>query len=139
LAQYYHTLPKNKSLAVLIVLSSKHSVKETIDRLVILLHRADMTIYARINRQAEAKWYTTVIRPLEYILFDDPRISAPLFERNPTLALCFPARIIAWEDEGGRCQIAFRDPLETMKEFGVFREDSRWPDLRPLIALILSE
>ena len=98
-----------------------------------------MTIYARINRQAEAKWYATVIRPLEYVLFDDPRISAPLFERIPTLALCFPARIIAWEDEVGRCRIAFRDPLETMKEFGVARDDSRWPDLRPLIALILSE
>jgi uncharacterized protein (DUF302 family) len=127
------------SLEVLIVLSSKHSVKETIDRLVILLHRADMTIYARINRQVEAKWYSKVIRPLEYILFDDPRISTPLFERNPTLALWFPIRIIAWEDEIGRCQIAFRDPLETMKEFGVTREDSQWPDLRPLIALVLSE
>jgi uncharacterized protein (DUF302 family) len=139
LAQYYHALPKNKSLAILIVLSSKHSVKETIDRLVILLHRAEMTIYARINRQAEAKWYAMVIQPLEYILFDDPRISVPLFERNPMLALCFPVRIIAWEDEVGRCQIAFRDPLDTMKEFGVAREDSRWPDLRPLIALVLSE
>ena len=98
-----------------------------------------MTIYARINRQTEAKWYSRVTRPLEFILFDDPRISAPMFERNPIIALCFPARIIAWEDEIGRCRIAFKDPLESMKEFGVDREDFQWPDLRPVIALVMSE
>jgi uncharacterized protein (DUF302 family) len=124
---------------MIVVLPPKYSVKEAIDRLVILLGEIDMTIYARINRQTEAKWYSMVIRPLEFILFDDPRISAPMFERNPIIALCFPARLIAWEDEVGRCRIAFKDPLELMKEFGMNREDCKWPDLRPLIALVLSE
>jgi uncharacterized protein (DUF302 family) len=126
-------------LEVFVILISKHSVKETIDRLVILLQRSDMIIYARINRQIEAKWYSRATRPLEFILFDDPRITGPLFERNPMMALCFPARIIAWEDEIGRCRIAFKDPLEIMKKFGVNREDCQWPDLRPVIALATSE
>jgi uncharacterized protein (DUF302 family) len=140
LAQYCYTIAvKITPLQVVVVLPSKHSVKETIDRLVILLQQADMTIYARINRQLEAKWYSRATRPLEIILFDDPRILAPMFERNPTMALCFPARVIAWEDETGRCQIAFKDPLEIMKEFGVDREDCQWPDLRPVITRVLSE
>jgi uncharacterized protein (DUF302 family) len=126
-------------LKVIVVLPSKYSVKETVDLLVILLQQADMTIYARINRQAEAKWHSRVTRPLEFIFFDNPRISAPMFERNPIMAICFPARIIAWEDEIGRCRIAFRDPLDTMKEFGVDREDCQWPDLQPAIALMISE
>ncbi|HXO77792.1 MAG TPA: DUF302 domain-containing protein [Puia sp.] len=127
------------SLEVFVVLPCNHSVKETIDRLVILLQQADMTIYARINRQIEARWYSRVTRPLEFILFDDPRISAPMFERNPIMALCFPARIIAWEDEIGRCRIAFKDPLEIIKEFGEDRNDCRWPDLRPEITRALLE
>ena len=98
-----------------------------------------MTIYARINRQMEARWYGRAARPLEFILFDDPRLSVPMIDRNPIMALCFPIRIIAWEDEIGRCRIAFKDPLEIIKDFGVDRNDCQWPDLRPVIARILLE
>ena len=121
------------------MLPSKHSVKVTIDRLVILLERSDMTIYVRINRQIEARWYGRMVRPLELILFDDPRLSAPMIDRNPIMALCFPIRIIAWEDEIGHCRIAFKDPLDFMEEFCLDREDFQWPDLRPVIARVLSE
>ena len=127
------------AVQVLVVLPSKHKVKATIDQLVILLQRSDMIIYARINRQMEARWYGRLAQPLECILFDDPRLSAPMIDRNPIMALCFPLRIIAWEDEIGRCRIAFKDPLEFMKEFRLDREDFHWPDLRPAIARVLSE
>jgi len=85
-----------------------------------------MIIYARVNRQIEARWYGKAIRPLEFILFDDPRLSTPMVERNPEIALCFPMQIIAWEDEMGRCRIAFKDPLE-------------WPHLQQVITPALSE
>lgn len=126
-------------MQVFVVLQSKHSVKATVDRLVILLQRSDMTIYARINRQIEARWYGSAARPLEFILFDDPRLSVPMIDRNPIMALCFPIRIIAWEDEIGRCRIAFKDPLEFMKEFHLDLDDFQWPDLRPVITWVLSE
>lgn len=121
------------------MLPSKHTIKVTIDRLVILLQQFDMTIYARIDRQIEARRYGRVARPLELILFDDPRLSAPMIDRNPIVALCFPVRIIAWEDEIGHCRIAFKDPLEFMKEFYLDREDFQWPDLQPAIARVLLE
>ena len=62
-----------------------------------------------------------------------------MIDRNPIMALCFPIRIIAWEDEIGRCQIAFKDPLDFIKESRLDQEDFQWPDLRPVIALVLSE
>jgi uncharacterized protein (DUF302 family) len=126
-------------LQVYIVLPSKHTVKVTIDRLVILLQRSDMTIYARVNRQIEARWYGRVARPLEFILFDDPRLSAPMIDKNPILALCFPVRIIAWEDEIGRCRIAYKDPEEFRKEFHLDKVDFKWPDIREVIGSVLSE
>jgi len=117
-----------------------YTVKETIDRLVVLLQRHDMIVYARINRQTEAKWYYgRATRPLEFILFDDPRLSAPLVEKNPMAALCFPMRIIAWKDEIGRCRISFKDPLIAFAEFRLDLEDFQWPALTPLFARILME
>ena len=107
--------------------------------MVIGLERFHMIIYARINRQIEAKWYGRFTRPLEFILFDNPQITAHLVEENPMTALCFPMRVIAWVDEIGRCLISYKDPLITLKEFHVDIENFDWPDLRPIIARILSE
>jgi len=130
---------KRVPLEAFVVLESMYTVKESIDRLVILLQRSDMIVYARINRQIEAKWYGRVTRPLEFILFDDPGLTALLVEENPIIALCFPMRIIAWEDEIGRCRVAYKDPLVTLKEFHMNLGGFEWPDLRELITLVLSE
>lgn len=121
------------------MLASRYSVKETIDRLVILLQQWDMLIYARINRQIEAKWYGLVAQPLEFILFDDPRLSVPIIELNPTLALCFPMRIIAWEEASGACRVAFKDPVVLMRIYVPDGEGLYWPDLQPDITRALSE
>ena len=133
----YHKKPV--PFEAFVVLESMYTVKESIDRLVVVLQRYDMIVYVRINRQMEAKWYGRVTRPLEFILFDDPRLSVRLVEKNPLVALCFPMRIIAWEDEIGRCRISFKDPLITLAEFRVDLEDFRWPDLRAVITSVLSE
>jgi uncharacterized protein (DUF302 family) len=127
------------SFKAFVVLESNFTVKESIDRLVILLQRYDMIVYARINRQTEAKWYGRATRPLEFILFDDPNLTAPLVEENPLISLCFPMRIIAWEDEIGRNRIAYKDPLVTIKEFRLNTGTFDWPDLRPLIAGVLTK
>ena|ERR1700754_2270248 len=135
----YSLSKKEVPLKAYIILPSKHSVKETIDRLVISLQRSDMIIYARINRQIEARWYGKTTQPMEFILFDDPRLSACMVKRNPVIALCFPMRIIAWEDEIGRCRVAYKDPLHIMKEFRVASVDYQWPDLQPEITRALEE
>ena len=127
------------SLEAFIVLESMYTVKESIDRLVILLQRSNMIVYARINRQIEAKWYGRVTRPLEFILFDDPNLSARLVQVNPMIALCFPMRIIAWEDEIGACHISYKDPLISLTEFRIDMKDFKWPDLKEMITRVLSE
>ena len=114
-------------------------MRETIDRLVISLQQQNMTIYARINRQVESKWYGLETRSLEFILFDDPRLSGPLVERYPTAALCFPVRLIAWEDSGGSCQVTFRDLLAVRQDYTWDPEIFNWPDLVPVISRALSE
>jgi uncharacterized protein (DUF302 family) len=131
-------LAQPKKLEANIVLPSRLPIKETVDRLVITLEEQEMIIYARINRQVESRWYGLVTRPLEFLIFDDPRLSGPLVERDPTAAICFPARIIAWEDANGNCLVAFRDLPAIIKKWG-WREAISWPDLAPVISRALSK
>ena len=98
-----------------------------------------MIVYARINRQIEAKWYGRLGRLMEFILFDDPRLSGPLVERIPQIALCFPMRIVAWIDEQGGCQVAYKDPMVVMKEYNIDRGGHEWNHLRRVISRSLSE
>jgi uncharacterized protein (DUF302 family) len=115
-------------LKALIVLSSKYTVNETLDRLVILLESLEMTIYARINRQTEFKRCGPRSQSMQYILFDDPKLSCCLIEKYPILALGFPMKIIAWQDSG--CKVAYKDPMVMMQIHDPTLGEIHWPDLR---------
>jgi uncharacterized protein (DUF302 family) len=124
-------------LEALIVLSSKYTVNETIDRLVILLEGLKMTIYARINRQTGSKRCGPRSQSMQYILFDDPKLSCYLIEKYPILALGFPMKIIAWQDSG--CKIAYEDPVVMMQMHDPTLEEIHWPDLRTNILQALEK
>ena len=126
------------SLQVFVVLPSSHPVKETVDRLVILLERADMTIYARINRQVESEWFGKHILPFEYILCGNPELSGPIIEKNPLTALDLPLRIIAWEDNYSKCWVAYKDPEFLVNSYAVSYEDTIWLDLETIVGNALS-
>jgi uncharacterized protein (DUF302 family) len=124
-------------LESLIVLSSKYTVNETIDRLVILLEGLKMTIYARINRHTEFKRCGPRSQSMQYILFDDPKLSGYLIEKYPILALGFPMKIIAWQDGG--CKVAYEDPVVMMQIHDPTLERIHWPDLRTNILQALEK
>jgi len=124
-------------LEALIVLTSKYTVNETIDRLVILLEGLKMTIYARINRQPESKRCGPRSQSIQYIIFDDPKLSCYLVEKYPILALGFPMKIIAWQD--GVCRVAYEDPVVMMQMHDPTLEEIHWPDLRTNILQALEK
>lgn len=89
--------------------SSMFSVKETINRLVLFLEQHGVTIYARINQQAEAEKAGIKITGLEFILFGNPKVGGPVMLENPLAALDLPLKIIAWEDKEQKVWYAFND------------------------------
>jgi uncharacterized protein (DUF302 family) len=122
-----YKLSGKKRLESLIVLSSSYTVKETVDRLILLLEHFQMAIYARINRKNESKWHGVESRDVECILFDKPQLSTPIIDKNPTLAMHFPMKIIVWEEDG--CQVAFLDPASMLQQHDPPLEMPGWPDL----------
>jgi uncharacterized protein (DUF302 family) len=98
----------------LAVKPSKHSVKETLDRLTETLKGKGITPVARVDHAAAAKAAGLELKPTEVLLFGNPKLGTPLMQRNRHSAIDLPMKVLAWEDDAGRVWIAYTPP-ETLK------------------------
>lgn len=83
------------------------SVKETMDKLTILLGKKGAIVYARIDQQAEAQRTGQELPPLEFLLFGSPKAGVPIMAENALAALDLPLKIICWEDKKGQVWVAY--------------------------------
>jgi uncharacterized protein (DUF302 family) len=95
----------------IVIHPSEHTVKETIDRLVVFLQQHGATVYARINQQSELNNAGLKIHPLEFILFRNPKAGGLALLDNPVAGLDLPLKLIAWEDETNKVWVAYNEPL----------------------------
>ena len=93
-----------------ITVASSYPVKDIIDRLQAFLRQKGVTIYARIDQQAEANNAGYTLRPLEYLLFGNPKAGGAIMAANALSALDLPLKVIAWEDEQQKVWLAYNDP-----------------------------
>lgn len=93
---------------------SKHSVKETLDRLTETLKSKGITPVARVDHAAAAKAAGLELKPTEVLLFGNPKLGTPLMQTNRHSAIDLPMKVLAWEDDAGRVWIAYTPP-ETLK------------------------
>lgn len=98
----------------LTVSSSKHSVKETLDRLAAALKDKGITPVARVDHAAAAKGAGLELKPTEVLLFGNPKLGTPLMQANRHIAIDLPMKVLAWEDETGKVWIGYTSP-ETLK------------------------
>lgn len=106
-------LPSEKTVRTnpkgVIIRQSPFSVHETIDRLESLIRQRAITLYARIDQQAELQKAGLHSRPLEFILFGNPKGGGPVMLENPLAALDLPLKLIAWEDEQNKMWVAYNN------------------------------
>ena len=123
----------------IIIRSSPWSVKETIDRLVVILEDRKATVYARINQQSEAHNVGKEIPPLEFILFGNPKAGGLIMAENPIAALDLPLKIIAWEDAAKSVWIAYNN-ASYLEERYVLSHDVIQPvNLDPLVNNLINK
>ncbi len=91
-------------------LPSPYPVKETIDRLEILLESKGARIFARIDQRAEAVNAGLEMRPTELLIFGDPKAGTPLMNAFPSLALDLPLKALAWESVDGQVWLTYNAP-----------------------------
>ena len=86
----------------IISLSSQYSVTETIDRLAAILQTKGITIFVRIDQQAEAEKVGLNLPPTQLLLFGNPQAGTPLMVAAPTIALDLPLKALAWSATDGK-------------------------------------
>lgn len=93
----------------LVTVASKHSVKDSLDRLEAALRAKGVTIFARIDHAAGAASVGLPLRPTELIIFGNPKAGTPLMQANQTAGLDLPLKVLAWEDGAGKVWLTYNE------------------------------
>jgi uncharacterized protein (DUF302 family) len=101
---------------------SPFSVTETIDRLKTVIQAKGITIFARIDQQAEAEKVGFSLRPTQLLLFGNPQTGTPLMVAQPTIALDLPLKALAWEAADSKVWLSYNEPNYLKQRFSLSDE-----------------
>ncbi|MEH2445329.1 MAG: DUF302 domain-containing protein [Nostoc sp.] len=101
---------------------SQYSVPVTIDRLEAVLQVKGITIFARIDQQAEAEKVGLSLCPTQLLLFGNPKAGTSLMVAEPTIALDLPLKALAWEATDGKVWVSYNDPNYLKQRFSLSDE-----------------
>lgn len=91
----------------IVVTRSAHDVNETINRLEAALRAKGVTVFARIDHAGNAQRVGVALRPVQLLIFGNPKLGSPLLESNPMVGLDLPMKALAWEDAGGKVWLGY--------------------------------
>ena len=103
----------------LITVPSAHSVKETLDKLEVLLDSKGIKVFTRIDQAAEAERAGLQMAPTELLIFGNPKGGTPLMVAQPLSAIDLPLKALAWQDANGRVWLSYNDSAYLQKRFGI--------------------
>lgn len=100
-------------------LPSAHSVPETLNRLESLAKTAGLTVFARIDFSGDAERAGLSMRPMQMLLFGNPKAGTPLLVASPRVGLDLPLKALAWEDESGAVWLTSNAPEYIQERHGL--------------------
>ncbi len=103
----------------MISISSKFSVKTTSARLVDILRREKLTVFADIDHQANANSVKLALRPTRLIIFGNPQSGTQLMHENQTIGLDLPLKYLVWESVDHQVYISWNNPYYLAKRHGI--------------------
>src|SRR5262249_45587397 len=89
---------------------SKHSVAETVDRLEALVRSRGLLVFARIDFSSDAAHAGLAMRPMQQLVFGNPKAGTPLLVASPRAGLDLPLKALVWEDEAGAVWVSGNTP-----------------------------
>ena len=99
---------------------SPYSVKETADRLLVILKNYPaVVIISRINQQENAKLQGVEIDDLETLLFQNNALVGAIFSANPEAAFSLPIKATIWKDKTDIVRIRVTDIEQLDKIYGL--------------------
>lgn len=113
---------------------SSFSVAETVNRLEKLVKEKGITVFARIDHQAEAAKAGLTMKASQLLIFGNPKAGTPLMKAAPTTAIDLPLKALAWEDVDGKVWLSYNRPDFLKQRHGL--NDDQLKPLAPLGGLI---
>jgi len=95
------------------------SVVETAGRLESALKAKGIKIFARIDQAAAAKSVGLTMRPMELIIFGDPKGGTPLMTRYPSIAIDLPLKALVWESADSKVWLSYNSPEFLQQRHGL--------------------
>jgi uncharacterized protein (DUF302 family) len=108
-----------KAVDGVVLTPSANDVKTTTDKLQKILSDKGVTIFARIDHAAGAKSIGQTLRPMELLVFGNPKLGTALMQKNPQIGLDLPLKALVFQGEDGTTYIAYPDPAFLSKRYGV--------------------
>jgi uncharacterized protein (DUF302 family) len=89
---------------------SPRSVPQTIDRLEALAKARGLTVFGRIDFSGDAERAGLVMRPMQMLIFGNPKAGTALLVAAPRVGLDLPLKVLAWADDTDGVWLSCNDP-----------------------------
>jgi len=109
---------------VLIVKESSRSVPETIDALQKVLEAKGISVFGRVDHQANAKKAGLELPPTTLLIFGNPKLGTPLMQTNRQIGIDLPMKALAWQDADGKVHLGYTDPKNLEARHGIEGRDA---------------
>ena len=103
----------------LVLVRSRHSVDETVQRLQAALIGKGMQVFAVIDHSGEAEKVGMKMRPTKVLIFGSPKGGTPLMVAAPSLAIDLPMKALVAEDAEGKIWVTYNSPEYLEERHGV--------------------
>lgn len=94
------------------------TVPEVATRLVVAVEEAGALVFARVDHAGAAMTVGMDLRPMELVIFGNPRLGTPAIQAAPMAGLMLPLRVMVYEDADGAVWLAYQEPSEMLEEAG---------------------
>jgi uncharacterized protein (DUF302 family) len=99
----------------LVKYESHYSVKETADRFESIAKSKGLTLFVRIDHQANASGVGLELRPTEVIIFGNPKVGTPLMQCAQEVSIDLPQKVMVSEDANNKVWLSYNNPNYLMK------------------------
>lgn len=94
----------------LVTKESRHGVQETMDKLEQIVHDKGLTVFNRIDHQANATQAELEMGAAQVLIFGSPKMGTAIMKQDPAAGLDLPLRVLIYQDNEGKTWISYHDP-----------------------------
>lgn len=97
--------------------ASRNGVQETMDKLERIVLEKNLTIFNRIDHQANASKAAMEMGAAQLLIFGNPRLGTAIMTQDPAAGLDLPLRVLVYQDSQGNTWISYHNPGALEKSY----------------------